>query len=62
MSPAILTDSPQKRLGDFAIDAALLRWDGFRTVHASDNFMAQSNGWLQQTHYRCAGRVGVNAA
>ncbi len=48
MNPATPTDSPQKRLGDFVLDAVPLVRGVLKTVYAADNLAAQSNGWPQR--------------
>lgn len=48
MSPATSTDTPQKRLGDFALDPAQLGRDGLKTIHAANNLASQENGWPQR--------------
>lgn len=48
MSPANPTDTPQKRLGDFALDPAPLQRDGLTTIHAAANLAPQDNGWPQR--------------
>ncbi|WP_435626901.1 protein kinase domain-containing protein [Candidatus Ferrigenium straubiae] len=48
MSPATSTDTPQKRVGDFALDQAPLQRDGFKTVYAAGNLAPQGNGWPQR--------------
>ncbi len=52
MNPANPTDSTQRRLGDFVLDAAPLSRGEFKTVYAADNSAAGTNGWPQ--------RVAVN--
>lgn len=48
MSPTTPTDTPYKRLGDFVLDPVPLWRDGFKAVHAADNFATESNGWPQR--------------
>jgi hypothetical protein len=43
MNPATPTNSPRKRLGDFALDAVPLGRGGLKTVYAADNLAARSN-------------------
>ena len=48
MSPDTPTDLLQRRLGDFALDAAPLGQNKLKTVYAADNLAAQNNGWPQR--------------
>ncbi len=48
MSPGTSIHSPQKHLGDFALDPVPLGQGRFKAVYAASNLAAESNGWPQR--------------